>query len=273
MGENLPNSNFSITIHQARVELAICSLIISPQILLVYNNASVRTKPVRDFLPTWNETFNFECHQGPISITLLNNPSFYKETTIGTCLINVEKTSGWFEIRNNNQRVGSVRITLRPDSYEKFLQQEYGKKLEEMQSSQHDVCLLKEKYIRKLRKLRENKEKSRECKENNERETTQVISSFKDEKDITKKRSLMKLQEEQVEQEKSRLKQAWKEIENQRKEVDEMIGKIKEEYLECNVAKHRANLQSRISRYSSKSVNKRKTPSEKDSGCEDTISR
>ena len=51
MGENTHNFNFSVTIHQARIDLNICSLILSPQVFLSYNEIAVRTKVLHNLLP------------------------------------------------------------------------------------------------------------------------------------------------------------------------------------------------------------------------------
>ena len=263
MGESVPKVNLSITIHQARIDYPISSLLISPQLSLSYNGNSIRTKVVHSILPIWNETFNFEFTTGSCMITLLNNPPLCKETTVGNCLISLNNATGWFELKNSNEKVGAVRITVKAELSDRDIQKIYIEKIKEIKVEQEELCYLKKKYASKLQKLKNAENELISSKENSLSkegiEECSYISSkspqmCKDQKEIVKRKSLLRIQEQSLEQEKNKLREAWAQIDKEKEEIEEMKNKLKEGYSEFQIAKHRFALQNRISEYSKPKV-------------------
>lgn len=253
-----PNSNFSLTVHQAHILTPISSLMLSPQVSVEYNNTQIHTKVGSGLLPVFNETFNFELAQGALSLTLLNNPKFFKSSTIATCSILVTKQSGWFDLTKEGSKIGSIRLTLIDDSSNTCLLKDYQAKLTEAKTIQEEVKSLKKQYLQKMRTIREKSliKQSNDFDdiENND-QTARSFSVKQEMKEVINRKALIKLQEDHLEQEKIRIQESWKEIETEKKEMEEMISKLKESYQESQVARLKNNLLNRISEYSKSRTN------------------
>jgi hypothetical protein len=250
--KSTPNQNFSITICQASILTQIPGLILSPQVQIDYSSVQVRTRSLSDFLPEFNEKFNFEMMKGEIVVTLLNNPKFFKESVIGCCSIPVRRVSGWFNLTKEGKKVGSIRVIVQEDSENQSLLIDYQKKLAEAKKIQEQVKELKKKYMNKAQAV---KERSLTCRskhlediENNDI-CKNSLSVKHEMKELISKKALIKMQEENLEIEKERIQIAWNEIENEKKEVQAAISKIKDGLQENQVAKCRNNILNRISEY------------------------
>ena len=245
-----PNKNFSLTIHQATISNPVSQLILSPQVQIDYCSVQIRSKIVSDALPEFNETFNFEQMTGEITLNLLNNPKFFKETIFGTCSFPVKSLSGWFNLMKDGKKNGSIRVSVQDDSENNSFLQEYQKKLNEAKRLQEEVKELKKKYSVKVQNIKDTSLTSRsryvDDIENNDLSQMSVKHEMKE---LINKKAMIKLQEENLEMEKGRLQQAWKDIESEKKGMEETICKIKEGFQENQVAKCRNNILNRISEY------------------------
>ena len=250
MEEIIPNSNLSIKIHQAHLDFPKFRLLICPQISVIYNEIPVRTKVVYETSPIWEETFNFEYSKDISTIILYNNPPICKETILGSCNIKIQKTTGWFELKNNNTRVGSVRLTIKQ---EKTIKKEIISKILEIKKASEEVLYIKKKYIKKLLKLKQHKNSAFSTKENFSESfniSNQKVLLRTEQKEFLKKKALVLIQEENLEQEKILLQEAKNEIEKEKKEIQDMILRANENFNEVKINKLRLNLQNRISDYS-----------------------
>lgn len=248
-----PNSNFSLTIHQVNITVPISSLILSPQVLIEYNSTQIYTKVSSGLLPVFNETYNFELTQGNLNLVLINNPKFFKSSTLASCSIPVTSQSGWFDLKNENEKIGSIRVTLTDDHSINSILKDYQNKLNEAKSIQEEVKSLKKQYLQKIKTLKEkslnNPNSEHEDIENND-STTRSFSVKQEMKEVVNRKALIKLQEDNLEQEKIRIQEAWKEIENEKKDIEEMVSKFKESLQESQVARTKNNLLNKISEYS-----------------------
>lgn len=248
-----PNSNFSLTIHQVNILTPVPSLILSPQVQIEYNSTQIHTKVSSGLLPVFNETFNFELTQGTINLVLINNPKFLKSSTLASCTIPVTSQSGWFELKHESEKIGSIRVTLTDDYSTHSILKDYQNKLNEAKSIQEEVKSLKKQYLQKIKTLKEkslnNPNNAFEDTENND-STTRSFSVKQEMKEVVNRKALIKLQEENLEQEKIRIQEAWKEIESEKKDIEELVMKFKESCQESQVARARNGLLNKISEYS-----------------------
>lgn len=102
---------------------------------------------------------------------MYHKPLLLKEVEIGRCDIKIEDTAGWFEIKKDGRKVGSIRIGLKEDKEISMqstnhsntnsldLQNEFHKKLTELELEKEEVSYYKKKYKLKLEKLRQERRK------------------------------------------------------------------------------------------------------------------
>jgi C2 domain len=255
MGESVPSLNLAVAVHQARIDLPLNSLIICHQVTVKYNDIIVRSNLSYHTAPIWDQIFNFEYTEGCLSVYLLNNPPFCKQNILGTCKIPAKKITGWFELKNDQKKIGAVRVTVQLDKNEKYLQKQYQTKIQLLQSTQKEVSCLKNKYIKKIARLKQEKYKLLQIKENIEDTehfhdlNTRAYTLRNEQKDLLKKKALIRIQEEKIEIEKDKIRRAWEEIGTEKKELENIIDDIKGKYLEFHVDKQRTNLKKRISGY------------------------
>lgn len=235
----LPNLNLSITVHQARIDSSVSSLLVFPQIKVIYKGLAVKSRLGHSALPVWNETFNFEYSDTTFEVFLINNPPLYKEILLGKCVIGVETATGWFEFRDNIGKIGAVRITVVSERIQRNMQGSYLEKISVVQAEQEKLRVLKKKYAEKLNKF---KEKNSSGKENS--------ISEKEPLEISQKQVILRMQEQGISQEKNKIQEAWTQLALEKKEIEEKIAKVQSGYSEFQVAKSRLNLQTRISEYS-----------------------
>ena len=256
------SGGFSLTIYQARLDISVSSIgTMSPQVLINYCGITVKTKTATgmDRLPVWSEVFNFEFLHSEFEIIAFHKPLLLKDIEIGRCRILVEENSGWFELRREEKKVGSIRIGIREDretwtstthsSKDSWDPRDnYIKKLNELELEKEEASFYKKKYKRKIEKIRQNKRKSSgtrgseernfevsTCSEHESQEiegklTTQIRKLQTAQEDLIKRKELLRLQEENISNEKRKISEEWEEIFRTRKEVRGLKQRVMDEY-------------------------------------------
>ena len=243
MLESKVSGGFSLTVCQARLDISVSSIgTMNPQIQINYSGISIKTKIANDMdrLPVWSETFNFEYLQNEIELIAYHKPMILKDAEIGRCIIHIEEHSGWFELRKEGKKVGSIRITIREDrdtlmstahtSKDSWdLRDDYIKKLNELELEKEEAAFFKKKYKLKLEKIRQQKRKSSGCRSTFEESTdsilfpssqsgsenqelinkiqTQIKKLQSAQEDLKKRKELLKIQEENINNERIKIVQ------------------------------------------------------------------
>ena len=280
--ESKASAGFTLTIYQARLDISVSSLgTMNPQIQINYSGLSVKTKSAtgKDRLPSWSEAFNFEYLATELELVAIHKPLLLKDIEIGRCKVNIEETLGWFELRNNDKKVGSIRISIKEDketlmstghsskdSWE--LREDYNKKLNDLELEKEEAIYYKKKYKLKLEKLRQQKRKSNSGRPSSD-ELTEVIrtslysseienSDFvgklqsqirklqKAQEDLNKRKELLKAQEENILNEKNKISVEWNEIKKARQEFAAVKQKINEEGLKIRNEQEKVANQSKL---------------------------
>ena len=262
MLESKVSGGFSLTIYQARLDTSVSSLgTMSPQIQITYSGITVKTKTAAgmDRLPVWSETFNFEYLHSEFEVIAFHKPLLLKDIEIGRCKVLVEENSGWFELRRDGKKVGSIRIGIKEDretwtstahtSKDSWdLRDDYIKKLNDLELEKEEATFYRKKYKRKLEKIRKNTRKSSgargmdernfEVSTSSERESEEIVGTLTAQvrkvqtaqEDLIKRKELLRLQEENINNEKERIRIEWEEVLRTRQEVGVLKQRVIDEY-------------------------------------------
>lgn len=266
---------FSLTVYQARLDTSVSSIgTMSPQIQINYSGIKIKTKTATgmDRLPVWSETFNFECLSPDLELIAYHKPLLLKDIEIGRCRIAVEENSGWFELRNNGKKVGSIRIAIKDDkdtwmstshtikdSWD--LRDDYLKKINELELEKEEALFYKKKYKLKLEKIRQQKRKSngvgqqKNSEEFNDCESQDFIGKVTErikklqvgQEELLKRKELLRLQEENLSSEKAKVLVEWEENVKTRMEFKTMKQKVNDEYQKLKIEQEKVFEQIRAS--------------------------
>jgi C2 domain len=275
--ESKVSGGFSLTVFQARLDISVSAIgSMNPQIQISYSGVSIKTRAATgmDRLPMWSETFNFEYIDTELEIIAFHKPLLLKDIEIGRCKISVEENSGWFELRKDSRKVGSVRVGIREDR-ETFmntahttkdswdLRDDYVKKLNELELEKEEAVFYKKKYKLKLERLRQKKRKSSSIKSLNQDDDFEVPSdnltqnlSLKIQTqikklqvaqvDLNKRKELLKVQEDNIINEKNKISEEWEEISKARQELNVLKQKIDEEFTRLKNEQQKICIQSKL---------------------------
>lgn len=228
-----PNLNLNIEVHQATFDKTLNLPSLSCQFTISFNSLQISSKTISGPVPVWNESFNFEYKDGPIDLIFFHNPLFLRELILGKATLPARDSTGWFDIKNSNGKIGSVRITSKIEGFTSKTDEEYKLKILQLQIVIDELKKAKEKYAKKLKKVKKNENK---LSRNNSK--TQVFDgSVSDWTLLTKIKYQLKVKEENLESQRDEIENSWKSIEQEKKNIACLQEKIQNGCLEVRCVK------------------------------------
>ncbi|CAG9318351.1 unnamed protein product [Blepharisma stoltei] len=304
------SGGFLLNLFQARLSISVASIgTMNPQVHIHYGCLTMKSKTAtgQDQNPHWNEGFSFEITENELELIVYHKPLLLKEVEIGRCNVKIEDTAGWFEITKEGKKVGSIRIALREEKETSVqstnhssnnswdLQNEYTKKLAELELEKEEVSFYKKKYKLKLEKLKQERRRLQGYEEGVITDEALGISTSLDElkysnfevaeennysrhdgslklifekiqkhtkkmqnaqMEIIKRKQLLRAQEENLVQEKLRIKQEWENMEKAKIEFEVVKKRISDEYLKLKHHKQKLKLQNKLIEMNKQRANK-----------------
>lgn len=220
--EMKPNLNLNIEVHQATFDKTLNLPSLSCQFTISFNSLQISSKTISGPVPVWNESFNFEYRDGQIDLIFFHNPLFLRGLILGKASIPSRDTTGWFDIKNSNGKIGSVRVTTKIEGFLSKTEEEYKLKILQLQIVIDELKKAKEKYTKKMKKV-----KKSESKLSRTNSKTQVFDgSVSDWTLLTKIKYQLKVKEENLESQREEIENSWKSIEQEKKNIACLQGKI-----------------------------------------------
>lgn len=249
-----PTRGFTLVLLQGRLDVNVASVgSMSPYTEIAYGATTVTSRRGSTQTPIWNEAFNFEYTENVLEITVFHKPMFSRPVELGKCKIRAEEGTGWFEIRKETSKTGSIRIALKDENNSSFYDthsasgEEILKKLSELEMQKEELQFYKNNYKVKIEKLRTEKKKVLE---------SQVKEQAKSAKycEIQLNRRKLALAEEQaeLELEKLILTGEWEELESLREEIEKLKSEVNQEYCSRQKEKHKAKIERKLSQMRTK---------------------
>lgn len=216
-----PNSNLSLTVHEARTDPSISELSLSSQMVIFYAGTSVKTKTRSENSPVWEENFNFEYTEGNFEIVLVHNPAIFKEIIIGKNIIRSDNATGWFDLKNCFGKIGTVRLTIVQQPICDLSVQELEIKFNQLCIFQDDIARSTQRYLKRLAKLKKFKKSS------GANSINLAKNSYLEQNDLEKLKKNLQTQEENIYKEQESVKNSWTEIEKARQDLQALHIKFR----------------------------------------------
>lgn len=252
---------FSLSVFQGRLDYSVSAIgSMSPQVHILYGNRKVKSKVATDMdrFPVWQETFNFELTNPELQIIIYHKPLLLKDVEVGRCTIKVQDTSGWFELKKSQKKVGAVRLSIREDRDTQLstlhsskdstdIRDDCLRKMNDLELEKEEALFYKRKYKSKLLHLKTKRKSSGgvfsgdfteftnfESADSNSEEFVlriqcQIGNLQQSIQELIKRRDLLRVQEENLNIEKQKVAQEWEEIYKKKIEIADVKKKIKEE--------------------------------------------